>query len=370
LPQVDLPGAAHLVLDAKVVHLDEAPAIFEKMVEGWGRQQQSRMLSAGTIEGRLLLIKRFMEFVGQYPWQWAPADVEDWTSSLLGRDEPCAHSTIRGYQNSLRLFMEYVTDPRYAWVEQCEKRFGEYPVQICHEWNTVEHLSEFEARPGVRPLTYEELQRFFDRCDQRVTEIRARKRKGATAALRDAQLYKTIYAWGLRRREAVRLDLVDLRANPYKKDWGRFGSLHVRYGKADKGSAPRRRSVLSLPEFDWAIDGLRHYVSEVRPAFEPDKHPALWVTERRSRVAETYLDDRFTEIRDEAGLPRELHLHCLRHSYVTHLIEFGYDERFVQEQVGHSYASTTAIYAGISGDYKNGVLAKALDRVYKKEDQP
>src|SRR6185436_9195091 len=26
------------------------------------------------------------------------------------------------------------------------------------------------------------------------------------------------------------------------------------------------------------------------------------------------------------------------HSYVTHLIEFGYPERFVTEQVGHSYA--------------------------------
>ena len=31
-------------------------------------------------------------------------------------------------------------------------------------------------------------------------------------------------------------------------------------------------------------------------------------------------------------------------SYITHLIEFGYPERFAQDQAGHSYASTTAIY--------------------------
>ena len=48
-----------------VVHLDEAPAIFEEMIEGRGRQQQSRMLPARRIEGRLIRIKRFMELVGK-----------------------------------------------------------------------------------------------------------------------------------------------------------------------------------------------------------------------------------------------------------------------------------------------------------------
>jgi integrase/recombinase XerC len=367
VPRVDLPGAAHLLLADNVVHLDEAKAVFETMLEGWGRQQQSRMLSADTIDARLGLVQRFHEFTGTLPWQWRPTDIEDWTSSLLSGDKPCAHSTIRGYQNGIRLFMEYLTDQRYSWGEECQRRFGEHPVQICHEWNTVEHLSEFEARPSVRPLTYDELQAFFDRCDERVAEIRKRKRKGSLAALRDAQMFKTIYAWGLRRNEAVKLDLVDLRANPHAPRWGKYGALHVRYGKAVKGSAPRRRTALSIPDMDWAIEGLQHYVEEIRPAFDPDLHPALWITERRSRVAVTYLDNRFGEIRDEAGLPPELHLHCLRHSYVTHLIELGYDERFVQEQVGHSYASTTAIYAGVSGDYKSNVLARALDRVYGKE---
>lgn len=134
--------------------------------------------------------------------------------------------------------------------------------------------------------------------------------------------------------------------------------------KAVKGSAPRRRTVLSVPDFDWAMEGLEQYLKEVRPAFTPEEHPALWVNERRGRVTTAYVDARFAQIREEAGLPDELHLHCLRHSYVTHMIEFGYDERFVQEQVGHAYASTTAIYAGVSGDYKNHVLAKALARVY------
>ncbi|WP_235835739.1 hypothetical protein [Arthrobacter terricola] len=49
---------------------------------------------------------------------------------------------------------------------------------------------------------------------------------------------------------------------------------------------------------------------------------------------------------------------------MTHLIEFGYPEPFVQEQVGHSYASTTAIYTSVSNDFKNKALQSALKRVY------
>ena len=49
-----------------------------------------------------------------------------------------------------------------------------------------------------------------------------------------------------------------------------------------------------------------------------------------------------------------------RHTYVTHLIEFDYPERFVQEQVGHSYASTTAIYTSVSDAYRNTLLRRAL----------
>jgi site-specific recombinase XerD len=76
------------------------------------------------------------------------------------------------------------------------------------------------------------------------------------------------------------------------------------------------------------------------------------------------MDHRFAYLRQQAGLPAELTLHCLRHSYVTHLIEFGYPERFVTEQVGHSYASTTAIYTSVSDDFKTKTLHAALQRVY------
>ena len=92
------------------------------------------------------------------------------------------------------------------------------------------------------------------------------------------------------------------------------------------------------------------------------------MTERRGRVSLRHVNARFARCRDGAGLPDELDLHCLRHSYITHLIEAGYPERFVTDQVGHAYAATTAIYTGVSDDYKNRVLTAALAGAFSSEE--
>ncbi|MGV2920540.1 hypothetical protein [Streptomyces alfalfae] len=47
---------------------------------------------------------------------------------------------------------------------------------------------------------------------------------------------------------------------------------------------------------------------------------------------------------------------------VTHQIEDGADPAFVQRQVGHRYASTTALYTGVSGDFMNAMMRRMLDR--------
>lgn len=290
------PGSAGLVLVDGVRFLDERTAVFDAMLEGWSRQQASRRLTASTVDARIRLIRRFQHFTGEYPWDWSPQDVEDFTVSLNSNGRRLGTGTLRGYHLTMRQFCDYLTDRRYDWPEECDQRFSAVPMQICHESNTVAHVNEYEGRPGRRPLTYDEVQTLFDYCDDRVERIVRARRKGALAALRDSQMIKTTYAFGLRRREVVRLDVADLRPNPQVREWGRYGSLHVRYGKAVKGGPPRRRTVLAVPEFDWAIDGMRQWAEQARPRLEPRAHPALWVTERNSRVSVRYLDTRFAEI--------------------------------------------------------------------------
>lgn len=54
-----------------------------------------------------------------------------------------------------------------------------------------------------------------------------------------------------------------------------------------------------------------------------------------------------------------------RHSYITHLIEDGWDAKFVQDQAGHDYASTTSLYTGVSSDFRTRTLRRVLDRTIK-----
>jgi len=104
---------------------------------------------------------------------------------------------------------------------------------------------------------------------------------------------------------------------------------------------------------------LEQYLDEVRPALSLKASPALWVTERGTRLSRRAANEAFCAARDMADLDPALDLHSLRHSYVTHLIEFDYPERFVQEQVGHSFSSTTAIYVGVSNEYRNRLLSQS-----------
>lgn len=327
------------------------------MVDGWELQLRSRLLADSSIDSRIKLVRRFQRFTNEHPWAWTAADVEEFTAHLLSAGR--AKSTARLYHLFLSMFMEYLTDERYPWVARSIELAGTHPVQICHERNTAEHLAEFEGRPERRGLTRDELQALFDHADDRAARITAAGTKGVLAALRDSAMLKTYYAYGLRRRENVMLDLADLHKNPAAPEFGRLGAVHVRYGKSLKGSAPRRRTVLTV--FDWSVEVLAQYLEEIRPRFNPGAHPALWINERCARVASKAIEDRFAEMRDEIGLDSALTLHSLRHSYVTHCIEDGLAERFVSEQVGHSYSSTTAIYTAVSDDFKRSTLRDYLD---------
>ena len=355
----DLAGAAHLELVSGVVQLRPEDAMLEAMLAGWRAQQTARGLRERTIAPRERLMRRFLEFTGEYPWQWGPAQVDEWTQSLTG-ERHLAPSTIRGYQTDLRLFTEYLCDGRYGWAVACEEEFGPgvHPVPVCHEWNTIAHLNDYEGSPEARPFTREELQRFLDYADDQVDRAVAAKRKGALAAYRDATLFKVIYAWGLRRTETSKLDLADWGRNPAAPEFGRFGMLHVRYGKAVRGQQPRRRNVPSV--MGWAVDAAADYVENIRPKFGCPDNPALWVTERGGRVKPAEINARFVACRDALGLPKALTPHSLRHSWVTHLTEDGVDRRFIQEAVGHRCDTSTAIYTHVSGDFMNTALRKAL----------
>ncbi len=53
---------------------------------------------------------------------------------------------------------------------------------------------------------------------------------------------------------------------------------------------------------------------------------------------------------ERAGIEKNVHVHTLRHSFATHLLENGVDIRKIQQLLGHSNLQTTQIYTQVSSE--------------------
>lgn len=147
-------------------------------------------------------------------------------------------------------------------------------------------------------------------------------------------MFKVAYSYGLRRNETRMLDVADVGRNPHGPEFGDYGLLHVGYGKAKKGSPPKRRSVVTV--WPWTAEILEEWVTEFRGMLAVGGTSALWPSERGPRIGLQRINSRFTVYRDALGLDAGLDFHSLRRSHVTHLIEAGYDPLFVQSSAAMS----------------------------------
>lgn len=357
--EAELVGDARAFLDSAVVHLAPEEAVFESMLVGFDRQQLSRNLKRDTRRSRERLVRQLVAFTGSWPWEWTAADFEHWSAMHISRGRTAA--TVRGYQLAVAAFLRFSADPRYRWPTVCLERFGAFPVEVVHDLNVVRHTTDYEGAPeSNRPLTTDERKQFFTVANGRAEEATRLGRKGALAAHRDAVMFLAILGWGTRRTETSWLNVGDFRRNPKMPSFGRYGQLVVRRGKSANGSPPRRRVIITV--YRWSSLAMQHYVDEVRPrcfARNPDSG-ALFPTERGRRISPRQIDDRFASIRDEAGLDRALNPHCLRHSYVTDLIELGWPIQLVREQAGHRHVATTGVYTALSDDFKDRMIYGTL----------
>jgi site-specific recombinase XerD len=115
--------------------------------------------------------------------------------------------------------------------------------------------------------------------------------------------------------------------------------------------------------FEWTPGVLADWLTNGRAQ---DDGLDLFPSERDGLVSESTLIRRLRRYCDQLGFPDGLDLHSLRRSYATHLLEDGWDPRFVQFQLGHEYASTTGIYQFVSDDFRSSTLRAALNRTIEQ----
>jgi integrase/recombinase XerD len=155
---------------------------------------------------------------------------------------------------------------------------------------------------------------------------------------------------GLRVNELRSLDLADI-----KWELGRFGKLHVRYGKGARGSGPRERMV---PLINNAGATLRWFVEDVWGQFGDDHARVgapLFCSERKNadgssaRVGAEALRASLVEAaaRHLPGWPERLTPHVLRHFCASQLYGHGMDLIAIQETLGHAWIATTMNYVHV-----------------------
>lgn len=148
--------------------------------------------------------------------------------------------------------------------------------------------------------------------------------------LRDRALLEVLYATGLRRGEALALDLDDL--DHHERE------VRVRHGKGDKGRV--------LPVVPSAWRRLTEYVERGRPALttaHPDSARSVFLSPLGRRMSESTILRALRQHAAAAGLAR-LSPHTLRRTFATQLHERGTSLRVIQDLLGHASLDTTMVY--------------------------
>ncbi|WP_224997093.1 tyrosine-type recombinase/integrase [Cesiribacter sp. SM1] len=149
-----------------------------------------------------------------------------------------------------------------------------------------------------------------------------------------------IYSAGLRCGELLKLRLEDVQLERRQ--------LIIRSGKGAKD----RITMLSQR----AILLLHAYLEQ----YSPKKY--LFEGQWGEAYSSSSLRKVLRVAMSRANIQKPYTLHCLRHSFATHLLEDGTDLRYIQSLLGHNSSKTTEIYTHVSQTAINNIQSP-LDRL-------
>jgi site-specific recombinase XerD len=312
-----------------------------RCVEDYQATQAARGFSALTIDNGTATLERFLRACGRPAWEVTCEDIDRVVGDLTAVG--MATSTRRGYVSVFKGFFSFLLMRKAFEVESL---FGVRLVDPVDEFNAARHVGN-DSPDVAPPPTPQRMDAFFGFLRDRIATARV-----FTAAGRDYALFRTLYHAGLRTEEAVMLDVADLHF-----DRGPFGKIHVRYGKATKGSGPRPRWVPMLDGLDLI---LKWYLTDVRSRLAAG--PALFPDQCGDRLHRGSVRNRLAHLLDleQSPVAERFSPHAMRRACATHNYERGVDLVAIQQLLGHWQVGTTMGYVRPSATFIEDAYRRAV----------
>lgn len=306
------------------------------VLAGFVLARASAGLCDTTIRGDISNVEQVRSWFDRPLWEMEPTDADAYFGRVL-RGSPSGTRLARA--GALVTYFEFLQLRHRAEIHALTGRVVTCPID---EMNRPRGSKD--ARLRIPPLTGEMAEFFRGWAAELAT-----CRKFAPNA-RNYAAARLMAEVGLRVNEVRRLDLVDVRW-----ELGRFGKLHVRYGKGAHGSGPRERMV---PLLGGSGRTLRWFIEDVWGLFDDDhtRHGApLLPSERRNQDGSGGRVG-YDALRGGLAAAAEQHLpawagrlspHVLRHFCASQLYLDGVDLISIQEMLGHTWVATTMRYVHV-----------------------
>lgn len=260
---------------------------------------------------------------------------------VVGRLRNLKPGTIRTYKNNVISFLEYIQkNPEDLTCEDAK----DYLVHLQSKGNKASTLNN---KNGALVFFYKRiLGKLWDDNlvprainDYAIPRVLSRSEierlLDATSNLKYKAIFAIMYSSGLRISEVLHLHYDDISRT----------NMQIYIHTAKKHTS--RYALLSKR----ALDILTEYwfkCGKPRGILFPNQWTGAYLTSSATA----------SELRksvEKAGLPKDIHSHCLRHSFATHLLEDGVDIRYIQTLLGHRSPKSTEIYLHISNKALLGV---------------
>lgn len=259
----------------------------------------------------------------------------------IGRLRNLKPGTIRNYQNNIRQYLDFIQKNPETLTCEDARAF------LLHLKNKGDKSSTLNNKNGSLVFFYKRvLGKLWDDNlvprainDYAVPRVLSRaeieRLLEATSNLKYKAIFAIMYSSGLRISEVLHLHYDDISRTNMQI------YIHETKTHTSRYALLSKRALDILTEY-WFKCG------RPKGILFPNQWTGNYLTSSATRLE-------LTKAVQKAGLPKEIHSHCLRHSFATHLLEDGVDIRYIQTLLGHRSPKSTEIYLHISNKALLGV---------------